>query len=349
MHRCIQLALKGRGYTSPNPMVGAVVVYNDTIIGEGYHRRVGEGHAEVNAIASVANKELLKKSTIYVSLEPCSHYGKTPPCAQLIIDSQIPNVVVGCLDPFVEVSGRGVKMLNDAGIQTTVGVLVKECQSLIKEFITAQTLQRPYIYLKWAQSADGFMDKERTAENASPTILSNDFTKLLVHKLRAEVDAILIGTNTAIADNPSLTTRLWSGRNPVRVILDRTLRIPQSYNIYKDGVKTLLITECTELPTNAKNLEFIYIKYDASFFKNLFLELAKRDIQSLMIEGGGKLLQSLIDAQMWDEAFVEVIESRFEKGTQAPKIEGEFIRESSYKQSQRLHFVRATNLKIYKY
>lgn len=349
MHRCIQLALKGKGYTSPNPMVGAVVVYKDTIIGEGYHRKAGEGHAEVNAIANVRNKELLKESTLYVSLEPCSHYGKTPPCAQLIIDSQIPNVVIGCLDPFPQVSGRGVRMLNEAGINTRIGVLEQECQTLNKEFITSQTQGRPYIYLKWAQSADGFMDRERSEENSTPTVLSNDFTKILVHKLRAEVDAIMVGTNTAIADNSSLTTRLWHGKNPIRIIVDRTLRIPQSYNIYNKSVKTLIFTEKETLPINAKNIEFIYIKFDKQFLSNLFSELFKQGIQSIMVEGGGKLLQSIIDAQMWDEAFVEMTESTFNAGTPAPKIEAKLIDERFYKQSKRLHFVESTNLKIYKY
>ncbi len=349
MYRCIQLALKGKGYTSPNPMVGAVVVYKNTIIGEGYHRKAGEGHAEVNAIASVKNKELLKESTLYVSLEPCSHHGKTPPCAQLIIDSQIPNVVIGCLDPFPEVSGRGIKMLHEAGIKTKVGVMEQECQTLNKEFITSQTLSRPYIYLKWAQSADGFMDRKRTEENTTPTVLSNDFTKILVHKLRAETDAIMVGTNTAIADNPSLTTRLWNGKNPIRIIIDRTLRIPQSYNIYNASSKTIIITAKEDLPTNAKNIEFICIKFDEQFLSHLFSELCKRGIQSIMIEGGGKLLSSIIDAKMWDEAFVETTGSIFNAGTPAPKIDGKLIDERFYKQSKRLHFVESTNLKIYKY
>lgn len=349
MHRCIQLALKGKGYTNPNPMVGAVVVYDDTIIGEGYHKKAGEGHAEVNAIASVKDKALLKESTLYVSLEPCSHYGKTPPCAQLIIDSQIPNVVVGCLDPFPEVSGRGVKMLNAAGVKTKIGILEKECQLLNKEFITSHTKNRPYIYLKWAQSQDGFIDRERTATNTVPTIISNDFSKMLVHKLRAETDAIMVGTNTVIADNPSLTTRLWFGKSPARVILDRTLRIADNYQIYDDQVKTITVSEADNLPTNTKITEYLYVKYDSEFFKNLFLALKERDIMSLMIEGGGQLLQSVIDAQMWDEAFVEVAGVTFGAGTKAPKIEGEIVKEDFGNESKRIHFAKSTDLKIYKY
>lgn len=349
MYRCIQLALKGKGYTSPNPMVGAIVVYKDTIIGEGYHRKAGEGHAEVNAIASVKDKTLLKESTLYVSLEPCSHYGKTPPCSQLIIDSEIPNVVVGCLDPFPVVSGRGIKMLNDAGVKTQVGVLEKECIALNKEFITAQTQHRPYVYLKWAQSADGFMDRERTKTNSIPTVISNDYAKLLVHKLRAETDAIMVATNTTIADNPSLTTRLWHGENPTRIIIDRTLRVPQNYHIYDNSVKTLIITEIKDRPANTKNTEFLELKFDDEFIKNLFHSLHEKDIQSLMIEGGGKFLQSVIDSYEWDEAFVEISEERFEAGTKAPKLEANLIEEVQYARSKRLHFVTTTDLKIYKY
>lgn len=349
MYRCIQLALKGKGYTNPNPMVGAVVVYNDTIIGEGYHRKAGEGHAEVNAIASVKDKELLKKATLYVSLEPCSHHGKTPPCSQLIIDSQIPYVVVGCLDPFPEVSGKGIKMLNAAGIKTKVGILEEECQILNKEFITTHTSNRPYIYLKWAQSQDGFIDKERSEDNTTPVVLSNNFSKILVHKLRAETDAIMVGTNTAIADNPSLTTRLWSGYNPTRIILDRTLRIPKTYEIYKDNEKTIVISEANPLPTSTKNTEYLYVKYSDEFFKNMFSLLKDRGIMSIMIEGGSKLLQSVIDTQMWDEAFVEIADINLVAGTKAPNIGGEMVSEEFFKRSKRLHFATTTDLKIYKY
>lgn len=349
MYRCIQLALKGKGYTNPNPMVGAVIVYDDTIIGEGYHRKAGEGHAEVNAIASVKDKTLLKRSTLYVSLEPCSHYGKTPPCSQLIIDSQIPNVVIGCLDPFPEVSGRGIKLLNAAGVNTKVGMLEKECQLLNREFITCQTKDRPYIYLKWAQSQDGFMDKERTENNTKPTVISDDFAKILVHKLRAETDAIMVGTNTAVADNPSLTTRLWYGMNPIRVILDRTLRIPLHYELYNDNVKTIIVTEVKPPQSNAKNTEYLSIKYDTHFLENLFSALKLKGITSVMVEGGAKLLESILEREIWDEAFVEVADVRFLNGIKAPKIESEVIDETFWGQSKRIHFAKNTDLKIYKY
>ena len=224
MRRCIELAKNGLCNVAPNPMVGAVIVCDGRIIGEGYHIRCGEAHAEVNAIRSVKDKSLLSRSTIYVSLEPCSHYGKTPPCADLIIEEKIPRIVIGCQDPFSQVAGRGIQKLRNAGREVTVGVLEKECKHLIRRFITFNTLHRPFITLKWAESADHFIDVERTDGN--PVILSSPLTSMLVHKKRAEADAIMVGRRTALLDNPSLTVRHWVGRSPVRVVLDRTLKLP---------------------------------------------------------------------------------------------------------------------------
>ena len=224
IRRCIQLARNGMCNAAPNPMVGAVIVHNDRIIGEGYHARCGEGHAEVNAIRSVKDESLLQESTIYVSLEPCSHYGKTPPCADLIIRKGIPRVVVGCVDPFSLVSGRGIQKLKDAGIDVKVGVLEAECRQLIKRFVTFNTQQRPYITLKWAESADGFIDINR--EEGQPVVLSTPITLMYVHKQRAEHHAILVGRRTALLDNPSLTTRNWYGKNPVRLVIDKELTLP---------------------------------------------------------------------------------------------------------------------------
>ena len=213
MRRCLQLAALGRGHVSPNPMVGAVVVHKGKIIGEGYHRRCGEAHAEVNAIRSVKNEELLRESTIYVSLEPCSHYGKTPPCCKLIIEKQIPRVVMACFDPFPEVSGRGVRMLREAGVEVITGILEEEAIRLNSHFMTVQKFHRPYILLKWAQSSDGFIDRMRSCSE-SPVLFSNAVTLTSVHRLRAEYDAILVGTRTALYDDPSLTVRYWSGKTP---------------------------------------------------------------------------------------------------------------------------------------
>lgn len=340
MYRCLQLATKGKGAVSPNPMVGAVVVHNNKIIGEGYHRQYGEAHAEVNAIASVKDKSLLKDSTLYVSLEPCSHYGKTPPCAKLIIDSGIPNVIVGCLDPYPKVSGRGIRMLKEAGVNTTVGILEKECIQLNKEFNCVQQKGKPYIYLKWAQSKDGFIDKIRDSHKVTPSSISNDFTKILVHKLRSEVDAIMIGTNTAILDNPSLTTRLWYGKSPIRIILDRQLKIDLNHRIFDQSTPTLIFTEKDKGNHTLTNVEFIKTDFNNnSLFQFLFKTLATRGINSIMIEGGAKLLQSVIDERLWDEAVVEISDNNFREGVEAPNIEGIVLKKTRWRESEQIHFL----------
>lgn len=339
MYRCLQLAQKGRGSVSPNPMVGAVVVHENKIIGEGYHRKYGEAHAEVNAINSVKDKHLLKESTLYVSLEPCSHYGKTPPCAQLIIDSEIPRVVIGSLDPFPQVAGRGVKMLKDAGVETKIGILQAECDELNKEFITVHTQNRPYVYLKWAQSEDGFMDRKRSSSTEMPTAISNDFTKILVHQLRANVDAIMIGTNTAILDNPSLITRCWYGKNPIRIVIDRSGKINAESKIFDGEVLTYIVTETDHF---VKNAELIKLKFDDVFLNKLLITLKEKGIMSLMIEGGAQFLQYIIDQKMWDEAFVERSNLKLTDGIKAPDIKGVLIEECSWKSSKKFHF-RATH------
>ena len=253
MRRCIQLAQNGLCNAAPNPMVGAVIVCDGKIIGEGYHVRCGEAHAEVNAIRSVKDPSLLKRSTIYVSLEPCAHYGKTPPCADLIIEKEIPRIVIGCQDPFAKVAGRGIRKLKDAGREVITGVLEDECRSLIRRFITFHTLHRPYITLKWAESADKYIDKNR--EDGQPVILSTPLTSMLVHKKRAEHSAIMVGTRTAELDNPSLTVRNWQGRSPVRIVTDRQLRLSPKLHVFDGNVRTLVFTEkpCQPQP----NVEYI--------------------------------------------------------------------------------------------
>ncbi|MFM2292377.1 MAG: 5-amino-6-(5-phosphoribosylamino)uracil reductase, partial [Bacteroidota bacterium] len=224
--RCLQLAQYGAGYVAPNPMVGCVIVCDGKVIGEGYHHRYGEAHAEPNAINSVKDKSLLSKSTLYVSLEPCSHFGKTPPCANLIIESQIQRVVIGTLDPNPKVAGRGVKLLQDAGIEVEVGFLTEACRELNKRFFIYQEQKRCYVLLKWAQTKDGFMDRIRTDINQAPLQISNSFTRQLTHKMRSENQAIMVSTNTVILDNPSLTVRNWTGKSPIRIAIDRQGRIP---------------------------------------------------------------------------------------------------------------------------
>lgn len=316
IRRCIELASNGLCNAAPNPMVGAVIVHNGKIIGEGYHARCGEGHAEVNAIRSVKDESLLKESTIYVSLEPCSHYGKTPPCADLIISKGIPRVVVGCIDPFSQVSGRGIRKLRDAGIDVTVGVLEDECKNLIKRFVTFNTQKRPYITLKWAESADGFIDINR--ENGSPVILSTPITSMYVHKQRAEHKAILVGRKTALLDNPSLTTRNWYGANPLRLVIDRTLSLPSDLKLFDHTTPTLIFTEKDK--AEEKNLEYITLDFSKDILPQILTVLYERKIQSLLVEGGTTLLQSFIDSSLWDEIFVEHSEIVLGEGVKSPVI-----------------------------
>ena len=299
MQRCIQLAKCGEMGAPPNPMVGAVIVHNDRIIGEGYHRKCGGPHAEVNAIRSVRDESLLKDSTIYVSLEPCSHYGKTPPCADLIIEKGIPRVVVGCLDPFAKVNGQGIRKLRDAGIEVVVGVMEQECLQLNRKFITFHQQHRPWVTLKWAQSQDGFMDADR--QPGEPAVkFSSAFTQTLVHRMRAMNQAIMVGTRTVLLDNPSLTTRLWDGPNPLRVSVDRKGILPESIHL-KDGKVPTVIYCHGDLPA-------------------ILEDLYRQGIQSLMVEGGACLIQHFVDEGLWDEARVEVAPLVLGKGVSAPRL-----------------------------
>jgi diaminohydroxyphosphoribosylaminopyrimidine deaminase/5-amino-6-(5-phosphoribosylamino)uracil reductase len=332
MKRCLELAQNGLGTTSPNPMVGAVIVHNDKIIGEGWHRKAGEPHAEPNAINSVKNPELLKESTIYVSLEPCSHFGKTPPCTDLILEKEIPNVVIGIMDPFAKVCGNGINKLKQHGRNVTVGVLEKDCEAINKRFFTFQKENRPYIILKWAETEDGFIDiiRDENAEN-KPTWISNKYSQQLVHKWRSEEDAILVGTNTAIKDNPKLNTRSWTGKNPVRVVLDRALRIPSDYSLFDDTVKTIVITESSkENIKNTKNTFYETVNFSTETFVNELMEvLVKHQIQSIIIEGGNRTLQTFINANVWDEAKIFIGQNSFSTGIKAPKIEGKLVLEQN--------------------
>lgn len=316
IRRCIELASNGLCNAAPNPMVGAVIVHNGKIIGEGYHARCGEGHAEVNAIRSVKDESLLKESTIYVSLEPCSHYGKTPPCADLIISKGIPRVVVGCIDPFSQVSGRGIQKLLNAGIDVTVGVLENECKNLIRRFVTFNTQKRPYITLKWAESADGFIDINR--ENGSPVVFSTPITSMYVHKQRAEHKAILVGRKTALLDNPSLTTRNWYGANPLRLVIDRTLSLPSNLKLFDHTTPTLVFTE--KVKAGEENLEYITLDFSKDILPQIFTVLYERKIQSLLVEGGTTLLQSFINSGVWDEIFVEHSARVLGEGVKSPII-----------------------------
>lgn len=327
MARCLELARCGLGHVSPNPMVGAVIVREGKIIGEGFHRRFGEGHAEVNAIASVRDASLLRDATMYVSLEPCSHYGKTPPCAELIIRKGIPRVVVGCLDPFPAVSGRGVKMLREAGVEVVTGVMEREAIWLNRAFMTLQKRGRPYVILKWAQSEDGFIDRHRADASEPVAILSTPVTTRLVHKLRSEVSAIMVGTRTALLDNPSLTVRHWQGASPVRVVLDRQLVIPPSNHLLDGAVRTLVYT--SREAESRENVEYIRIDFERPVIPQVLAGLAERRLDSLLVEGGTRLLDSFLASGLWDEARVETAPVRLEDGVRAPSLYGRAERDLS--------------------
>ncbi len=337
--RCIQLARIGLGRTYPNPMVGSVLVYNDRVIGEGWHQKAGEPHAEVNAINSVKDKSLLKKATIYVSLEPCSHYGKTPPCSNLIIESGIKKVVIGTVDPFSEVSGKGIKKLLDAGCEVIVGVRENECRELNKRFFTFHIQKRPYIILKWAATNDGFLSPLPTVGDRQPIWITNRYSKQLVHKWRAEEEAIMVGTNTAVSDNPKLNTRFWQGDHPVRVVLDRKLRIPADSHLFDDSIKTLIITENKSPERTSKNVIFEHIDFDKDLPTQVCEMLWRHEIQSVIIEGGRQTLQTFIDTGKWDEARIFTGKTHFGEGTRAPKFSGKLISEER---------IASDTLKIYK-
>ncbi len=308
MMRCLQLATMAEGQTSPNPMVGAVVVYDGKIIGEGYHHRAGEPHAEPNAIASVRDESLLKEATMYVSLEPCSHWGKTPPCADLIVRKGLKRVVIATLDPNPKVAGRGVKILQDAGIEVTVGVMEEEARWLNRRFMTVQEKHRPYVILKWAETEDGIIDVCRTEKGNGPIKISNSVTKTLNHQVRVEEDAIMVATNTALLDDPHLTVTKWTGKNPVRVLLDRTLRVSADYRIFDEAAKTIVFTNAQCTMHNAQfgdNVEFVGVDFEGDIVQSVMDELYKRGIMSIIIEGGAKWLQTVIDSGLWDEARVE--------------------------------------------
>ncbi len=306
INRCIALAKNGLGTTYPNPLVGSVIVFENTIIGEGWHQKSGEAHAEVNAINAVKDKSLLKKATIYVSLEPCSHFGKTPPCCDLILHHEIPNIVIGTTDPFEKVAGNGIKKLIDAKKNVIVGVLEKECNDLNKRFFTFNTKKRPYIILKWAESQDGYIAPKKQIEQA-PVWITNIFSRQLVHKWRSEEQGILIGTQTAVADNPRLNTRDWAGKNPVRIVIDKNNRISKESHIFDNEATTIVID-----------------KEKINFDKNIAVEIAsflyENQIQSVIIEGGRQTLQTFIDENLWDEARIFKSPLFLDEGTKAPVL-----------------------------
>lgn len=335
MLRALQLAKNGIGTTRPNPSVGAVVVHNNTIIGEGFTSPYGGFHAEVNAINAVKNTELLKKATIYVTLEPCSHHGKTPPCTSLIIQKKIPKVVIGCTDPNHLVAGKGIALLKEEGCEVLVGVLEEACKKHHKRFLTFQNNKRPYIILKWAETKNGFIAPHSKNEQ-KPVWISNVFSRQLVHKWRAEEHAILIGTNTVISDNPTLNVRNWYGNNPIRVVLDKNLRIPENVAVLDRSIKTIVISniqhkkEYSNIGTDTQ-LVYGYIDFSKNIAQQICDVLYKKNIQSIIIEGGTKTLQTFINENLWDEARVFTGNSKFKKGVKKPVFSGIVAKEIKIK------------------
>jgi diaminohydroxyphosphoribosylaminopyrimidine deaminase / 5-amino-6-(5-phosphoribosylamino)uracil reductase len=300
MRRCIQLAQLGAGWVAPNPMVGAVLVYQGRIIGEGYHRQYGQPHAEVNCFDAVAeaDRHLIRESVLYVSLEPCSHYGKTPPCADRIIREGVQQVVIGSTDPNPQVNGKGIEKLQQAGITVTTGILEAECLSLNKRFFTCHTYQRPWVLLKWAATGDGYIG----TTVGTRVLISNDYVNRLVHRWRSEEAAIFIGTNTAAQDNPALTNRLWTGNHPVRLVLDRNLRLPASLQLFNREVKTVVFN--TTIHDLAGNILYYRLDHAEEWIPQVLTALHQLNIQSVMVEGGAGILQQFINAGIWDEARV---------------------------------------------
>lgn len=306
--RCLELASNGLGTTYPNPLVGSVIVHNGKIIGEGWHRKSGEAHAEVNAIRSVQDKSLLSEATIYVSLEPCSHFGKTPPCSDLIIQHKIPKVVIGTIDPFAKVAGNGIKKLQEAGCEVIVGVLEKECQEVNRRFFTFHQKKRPFIILKWAQTEDGFIAPSSKTEK-KPVWITNSYSRQMVHKWRSEEQGILVGTQTVLEDNPKLDVRDWTGNNPVRIVLDKNNKISKESLIFDNSAQTILVT--VDILSSPK-----------SEVKAIIDLLFENNIQSVIIEGGARTLQHFIEENLWDEARVFTSDIRFSTGVKAPQFFG---------------------------
>lgn len=329
MNRCIALAQKGCGNVSPNPMVGCVIVHNNEVIGEGYHQKYGGPHAEVNAINAVNNPALLKESTLYVSLEPCAHHGLTPPCSDLIIRKKIPHVVIGTVDSFAKVAGKGIEKLKNAGTEVQVGVLEKECRKLNKRFFTFYEKNRPYIILKWAQTIDGFIDILRNKKQfGEPTWITGHDALVDVHKTRSAEDAIMVGTNTALKDNPSLTVRHYPGNNPVRVVIDKNLRLPKNIHLFDNSVKTLVFNSIKTEPQTTTL--YLKIDFETDIIPQVLSELYKQKIQSLIVEGGRQLLQSFIDSGNWDEAHIYTGNKYFKEGIKAPKIAGKSVSNKTF-------------------
>jgi len=321
MQRCLKLAKNGLGATAPNPLVGCVIVHNGIIIGEGYHQKYGEAHAEVNAINAVKNKDLLSESTVYVNLEPCSHFGKTPPCADLLIQHKVKEVIIANTDPNPIVAGKGIEKLKKAGIKVIKGIMEDEAHSINKRFFCFFTKKRPYIILKWAKTLDGYMDIDRSQPGSNLNYwITNEELKILVHKWRSEESAIMVGTNTAINDNPQLNIRYWQGKQPLRLVLDENLSLPKTLELFNQQHPTIVFT--SQKSENKHNIKFQTINFCENPLQQILDYLYEIKITSVIIEGGKELLQTFINQGLWDEARILTGNKCFGKGLKAPKING---------------------------
>lgn len=344
INRCFQLAQMGAGNVSPNPMVGAVIIVDNKIIGEGYHKQFGSAHAEVNAVNSVMDKELLKQATVYVSLEPCSHYGKTPPCAKLLVESKIKRCVIANFDPNPKVAGKGIQMLKDAGIEVVCGVEEKKGRFLNRRFFCYQEKKRPYIILKYAQSLDGYMDINTAGVTTGRKNywITNDAMKVLVHKMRAENDAFLVGANTVINDDCQLNTRYYDGKNPLRLVYDRDLSIDKSKKFFDDTQKTIIFNNLKDevISENTKLVkvgsEFSTLNPKLSTLKFILQYLYNQGVSSLVVEGGRKTLEQFLEFDLWDEAIVLTGNTEFNGGIKTPVIDSRFKASTSWVSNNRL-------------
>lgn len=324
MMRCLEIAKMGSGSVAPNPMVGCVIVNNEKIIGEGFHQKYGKAHAEVNAIYSAEKRHALSlpDSTLYVNLEPCSHFGKTPPCVDLILQKKIPKIVIGCSDTHKKVDGKGVEKLKNNGCDVTIGILEKESREINKRFFTFHEKERPYIILKWAQTLNGLITGTENGV-AIKSQVSNFKSQILLHKWRTEEQALMVGTNTAIIDNPMLNVREWSGKGPIRIVIDKTLRLSPDLHLFDQTQPTIVFT--SKKRSSGKNLFYLPINFNENIIPQVLSELYKRQIQSLIVEGGTQLLNSFILSGLWDEARVFTAKKTFSKGVKAPEISGTLI------------------------
>jgi len=337
MRRCLDLAASGAGYVSPNPLVGSVIVHNNKIIGEGYHRKAGQAHAEVNAINSVKDKSILKQSSIYINLEPCSHFGKTPPCTDLIIRSGIEKVFIGTRDTFSLVNGGGIEKLKKVSCNVEYGILEKECREINKRFFCFHEKKRPYVILKWAETADGFVDKHRTIKSSSSALkITDNIAGALVHRWRSEEDSILIGSNTAIMDDPSLNVRLIEGRDPVRLVVDKNHKIPGNLKIFDGSIPTIVFTKNEK--AGKDNIQYVKTDFNNSL-NSILNTLFNSDILSVLVEGGPLLHKSFIDKGLWDEARILTADFNIAEGVPSPTLKGKL---------EKTEIIGNSKLRIYK-